>query len=556
MMKILVLGGYGVFGGRLAQLLKDDPGLTLLIAGRDGQKAHAFCETLGGAAQALPLALDRSDIAAALAQQRPDLVVDASGPFQAYGDDPYLVPKAAIAARVPYLDLADGADFVAGIGALDASARAAGVFVLAGVSSFPVLTDAVLTAMERHLQVTELVGGIAPSPYAGVGKNVLRAVLGYAGAPVRLWRQGKPATGIGLGDSRIATVAVPGKIPLHPLRFSLVDVPDLRVIPAAHPGLQSLWIGAAPQPRVLHRLLTLIALARARLRLPSLAPLTPLAHWLLNLHPMGEHRGGMFLAARGLRDGQPASLSWHLLAEGDDGPLIPSMAVALLVGKMQQGLAPNPGARAGIGSLTLDDYATAFAERSILTGWRRDKPTEPYSRILGPVFSDLPALMQALHRPGKLAVWTGRANVACGKGLLARLVAALFRFPKAGQDQPVSVTFTTDAQGRETWARRFGARLMRSTQEAGTGRDEALIVERFGPFRFGLALDWDGSRLQIIPRRWGIGRLPLPRFLMPHGPAWEEVKDDRFRFHVEIILPLIGPVVRYEGWLRSASAGG
>lgn len=550
MMKILVLGGYGVFGGRLAQLLKDDPGLTLLIAGRDGQKAHAFCETLGGAAQALPLALDRSDIAAALAQHRPDLVVDASGPFQAYGDDPYLVPKAAIAARVPYLDLADGADFVAGIGALDGSARGAGVFVLAGVSSFPVLTDAVLTAMERHLQVTELVGGIAPSPYAGVGKNVLRAVLGYAGAPVRLWRQGKPATGIGLGDSRIATVAVPGKVPLHPLRFSLVDVPDLRVIPAAHPGLQSLWIGAAPQPRFLHRLLTLIALARARLRLPSLAPLTPLAHWLLNLHPMGKHRGGMFLAARGLRDGQPASLSWHLLAEGDDGPLIPSMAVALLVGKMQQGLAPNPGARAGIGSLTLDDYATAFAGRSILTGWRRDKPTEPYSRILGPVFSDLPAQMQALHRPGKLAVWTGRANVACGKGLLARLVAALFRFPKAGQDQPVSVTFTTDAQGRETWARRFGARLMRSTQEAGTGRDEALIVERFGPFRFGLALDWDGSRLQIIPRRWGIGRLPLPRFLMPHGPAWEEVKDDRFRFHVEIILPLIGPVVRYEGWLE------
>lgn len=555
-MKILVLGGYGVFGGRLAQLLKDDPGQTLILAGRDGQKARAFAETLGGVAKVLPLALDRRDIVAALAQHRPDLVVDASGPFQAYGDDPYLVPKAAIAARVPYLDLADGADFVAGIGALDASARAAGVFVLAGVSSFPVLTDAVLTAMEQHLQVTELVGGIAPSPYAGVGKNVLRAVLGYAGAPVRLWRQGKPATGIGLGDSRIATVAVPGKVPLHPLRFSLVDVPDLRVIPAAHPGLQSLWIGAAPQPRVLHRLLTLIALARARLRLPSLAPLTPLAHWLLNLHPMGEHRGGMFLAAQGLRDGQPASLSWHLLAEGDDGPLIPSMAVALLVGKMQQGQTQNPGARAGIGSLTLDDYATAFAGRSILTGWRRDMPIEPYPRALGPVFSDLPAQMQTLHHPGKHAVWTGRADVTRGKGPLAPLVATLFRFPKVGQDQPVEVTFTTDAQGRETWARRFGARLMRSTQEAGTDRDEALIVERFGPFRFGLALDWDGTRLQIIPRRWGIGRLPLPRFLMPHGPAWEEVKDDRFRFHVEIILPLIGPVVRYEGWLRPASAGG
>lgn len=553
-MKILVLGGYGVFGGRLAQLLKDDPSLTLLLAGRDGRKARIFAETLGGAAMALPLALDRHDVASALAQHRPDLIVDASGPFQAYGTDPYLVPKAAIAARLPYLDLADGADFVSGISALDAEARAAGVFVLAGVSSFPVLTHAVLTEMETRLTVTELTGGIAPSPYAGVGLNVLRAVLSYAGAPVRLWRQGKPSAGIGLGDSLIATVAVPGKVPLQPLRFSLVDVPDLRILPPAHPGLQSLWLGAAPQPRFLHRLLTLVALTRAKLHLPSLAPLAPIAHWLLNLRPMGEHRGGMFLAAKGLRDGQPAQLSWHLLAEGDDGPLIPSMAVALLVRKMQQGLPPAPGARAGIGALTLDDYTTAFVGRNILTGWRDGTQPEPYPQTLGPIFPDLPPLLQQLHRPGPRSVWRGRAEVTRGKGLRVPLVAALFRFPKAGLGQPVEVTFTTDAQGRETWTRRFGAQVMRSTQETGTGRNAALIVERFGPFRFGLALDWDGTRLQIIPRRWGIGPLPLPRWLMPHGPAWEEVQAGRFRFHVEIILPLIGPVVRYEGWLEPVEA--
>jgi len=103
-----------------------------------------------------------------------------------------------------------GPDFVAGIGTLDAAAKAAGVSVLAGVSSFPVLTHAVLTKMETRLQATEPTGGNAPSPYAGVGMNVLRAVLGHAGAPVRPWRQGKPATGVGLGDSLIATVAVPG----------------------------------------------------------------------------------------------------------------------------------------------------------------------------------------------------------------------------------------------------------------------------------------------------------------------------------------------------------
>jgi Domain of unknown function (DUF4166)/Saccharopine dehydrogenase NADP binding domain len=549
-MKILILGGYGVFGGRLAHLLRDDPSLTVLIAGRDGDKARAFCSNLGGVARTEPLKLDRKAVAASLARYKPDLIVDASGPFQAYGDDPYLVPKAAIAAGVPYLDLADGADFVAGIGGLDAAALQAGVFVLAGVSSFPVLTHAVLVEMRQRIEVTELTGGIAPSPYAGVGMNVLRAVLGYAGSPVRLWRQGKPASGIGLGDSIVATVAVPGKVPLRPLRFSLVDVPDLRLLPAAHPGLQSLWIGAAPQPRFLHRLVTLLALARARLPLPSLAPVAPLAHWLLNLRPTGEHRGGMFLAAKGTRDGKPASLSWHLLAEGDDGPLIPSMAVALLIDKMRAGHPPPPGARAGIGALSLADYATAFEGRSIVTGWRDGPEAAPYRHVLGPVFQTLPPLLQRLHRPGSKATWRGRAEITRGQSPLAPLVAAVFGFPKPGHDQSVEVTFTTDANGRETWSRRFASRRMRSTQEAGKGRDDALIVERFGPFRFGLALDWNGTRLRIIPRSWGLGFLPLPLWLMPQGPAWEEERDGRFRFHVEIILPLIGLVTRYQGWLE------
>jgi hypothetical protein len=551
-MKILILGGYGVFGGRLARLLRDDPDLTLLIAGRDGAKARVFAATLGGSATALPLSLDRRDIAAALAMHRPDLVVDASGPFQTYGDAPYLVPQAAIAARVPYLDLADGADFVEGITTLDAAARKAGVFVLAGVSSFPVLTHAVLAVMDRQMQVTSVIGGIAPSPHAGVGLNVLRAVLGYAGSPVRLWRNGLPATGIGLGDSIVATIAAPGKVPLRPLRFSLVDVPDLRVLPPAHPGLQSLWMGAAPQPRLLHRLLTWIALARSRLPIPSLAPLAPLAHWLLNLRPVGEDRGGMFLQATGVKDGAPAGLSWHLLAEGGDGPLIPSMAVALLVAKMRDGDAPAAGARAGIGALCLDDYHRAFAGRRIATGWRTQGSAATYPHVLGPVFTDLPPLLQRLHQPGALAVWAGQASVTRGRGPLVAAVAGVFGFPKAG-DHPVEVRFTTGANGRETWARRFAGRLMRSTQEAGQGRDAWLIVERFGPFRFSLALDWDGTRLNIIPRAWALGPLPLPRSLMPHGPAWEAETDGRFRFHVEIILPLIGPVVRYDGWLLPAS---
>ncbi|MBC7737498.1 MAG: hypothetical protein H7245_09860 [Candidatus Saccharibacteria bacterium] len=46
-MKILILGGYGVFGGRLVQLLAGQ-GLDLIVAGRDLQRARAFCATHPG----------------------------------------------------------------------------------------------------------------------------------------------------------------------------------------------------------------------------------------------------------------------------------------------------------------------------------------------------------------------------------------------------------------------------------------------------------------------------------------------------------------------------
>lgn len=88
-MKILILGGYGVFGGRLVQLLADLPELSLLIAGRSLTKAQAFCDAYQGASKLTPVLLDRADIAQHLRIDTPDLIVDASGPFQNYGDDRY-----------------------------------------------------------------------------------------------------------------------------------------------------------------------------------------------------------------------------------------------------------------------------------------------------------------------------------------------------------------------------------------------------------------------------------------------------------------------------------
>src|SRR5436305_12373136 len=94
--RVLIVGGYGTFGGRLAQLLADDERLTLQIGGRSLAAAEAFCAALGGKAAAVPIVFDRTgDVEAQLRRVNPDIVVDATGPFQVYGADPYRLVKAA-----------------------------------------------------------------------------------------------------------------------------------------------------------------------------------------------------------------------------------------------------------------------------------------------------------------------------------------------------------------------------------------------------------------------------------------------------------------------------
>uniref|UniRef100_UPI003CEFFAFA hypothetical protein n=1 Tax=Stenotrophomonas sp. SrG TaxID=3414430 RepID=UPI003CEFFAFA len=77
--------------------------------------------------------------------------------------------------------------------------------------------------------------------------------------------------------------------------------------------------------------------------LPSLEPLAPLFYRVLYLMKFGEHRGGMFVRAQGMRDGAPTTLSWHLLAEGDDGACFPSMACEAVIRRLLAGERALPG---------------------------------------------------------------------------------------------------------------------------------------------------------------------------------------------------------------------
>jgi short subunit dehydrogenase-like uncharacterized protein len=126
--RILIVGGYGTFGGRLAMLLADEPKLCLIIAGRSHDKAAAFCSGLPAGAERIAAAFERDgDLKRQIGTLLPDMVVDATGPFQAYGDDHYRLVRACVEFGIDYLDLADGSDFVMGIRQFDAAARARGI---------------------------------------------------------------------------------------------------------------------------------------------------------------------------------------------------------------------------------------------------------------------------------------------------------------------------------------------------------------------------------------------------------------------------------------------
>lgn len=169
-----------------------------------------------------------------------------------------------------------------------------------------------------------------------------------------------------------------------------------------------------------------------------------------------------------------------------------------------------------------------------------------YPKLMGEAFAALPSAVQTLHRGGE---FIGQASVTRGRNPLAGLIATVFGFPKTG-DHTLTVSITTDDRGREQWSRSYSGRTMFSRQFAGRGRAAGRLIEQFGPVAVHLTLVQDGDTLRYITRGWSFFGVPLPNGLAPGGVVYETVDANaRFAFHVTLIAPIIGPLVRYQGWL-------
>jgi hypothetical protein len=333
----------------------------LILAGRTLPALEKLGTKLGGAPETVVFDRDRAT-AGRLRRLRADIVIDAAGPFRS-GHTRLI--EAAIEAGCHYLDLADGRAFVAEVGCFDQAARERGVAVLAGASTTPALSHAVLdriTGGWRRIDAIRV--AISPGNRAPRGLSVVRAILSYAGRPMRLFRGGDWTSAPGWGLTH--RIAYPG---LGRRTASLCDTPDLDLLVERYRPRESAEFFAGLELPVLHYGLLLASFAvRARI-IGSLAPFArPLRFLAALFEPLGSDRGGMVVEVRGAdSDQNPVAATWSLVARAGMGPYVPTLAALALVRRLRHGTLGFRGAGPCVGHLTLDDFDADFERLGIET---------------------------------------------------------------------------------------------------------------------------------------------------------------------------------------------
>ncbi|MBX7526601.1 saccharopine dehydrogenase family protein [Qipengyuania vesicularis] len=360
-LKVLLVGASGVFGSRLAELTVKEPGVALTLAARNLGKLEALAARLPAR---VGLARIDRDKVKSVDLVGYDLVIDAAGPFQ---HSHTRLIDAAIGARVDYLDLADGREFVAAFARFDGPAREADICAITGASSIPALSHAVLDAMTAHWQaIDRLRIGIYPGNRAPRGRSVVEAILSYVGKPVRVFREGTWQEVPGWGGLHREDIPRIGK------RWaSVCDTPEQDLLVARYKPRQSAEFFAGLEIGLLHLGLWLCSLP---VRWGWLRSLRPFAWPMLKLAELvrlaGSDRGAMTVRAEGIDGaGHEVTSRWTLRADENRGPYVPVLAALGMIRRFRDGAAPEAGAHVCSGFLSLEDFAEDMRELGMESWW-------------------------------------------------------------------------------------------------------------------------------------------------------------------------------------------
>lgn len=354
---ILILGGYGNFGKRIVESLSVIKGITIVIAGRNINKAESLLEKLSLIGTSAELKAMKIDIQSfqftnQIQTLAPDLVIHTGGPFQ--GQD-YAVAEACISIGCHYIDLADDRRFVCDITALNNKAIKKDVLLVSGASSVPGLSSTVIDDfMDQYSIIEEIDFAIAPGNKAERGEATVRGILSYTGHPFKVLNAGEWVNRYGWMSARKLNF---GHV-IGTRWLANIDIPDLELLPERYLGVKTVNFQAGLELPFLHLGMVLMALLAKMGLVKNWSILTRL---IFNsseiLKNFGTDTGGMQINLKGLdKNKKPKSVKWVLVAEKGVGPYIPTLSAIIIAKKLITGEIDTRGASPCLGMYTLQEF--------------------------------------------------------------------------------------------------------------------------------------------------------------------------------------------------------
>ncbi len=175
---------------------------------------------------------------------------------------------------------------------------------------------------------------------------------------------------------------------------------------------------------------------------------------------------------------------------------------------------------------------------------------DPFLQAL-PMGTSLPKALQALHNSG--GIYSGRCSVKPGKGWLAKVALRFASMPLGGDDIPVRLRIDQEG-GTWFWTRDFDGHVTQS--RLALDHQMGCVREQFGQISVWLKPVYANEQLEIQILRLSLLRIPCPKLLLPQSKTveWQD-EEGRFRFDVSARMPLIGALIRYQGWLTCDHVG-
>ena len=172
-----------------------------------------------------------------------------------------------------------------------------------------------------------------------------------------------------------------------------------------------------------------------------------------------------------------------------------------------------------------------------------------YSEVLGKDWPELSECVRCAHSVGE--EMNGVFRITHGAGWAAKTLARWSDLPQAADTADIRLKIFSEDAG-ERWERQFNGKAFATKQWRGK---DGFLVERFGLWELHFKLRvkegnlfYDQSFAKLCV---GAFHFPMPRACAPCVFA-KEIQDGAARVLVTVMvtLPLIGPLISYEGYLN------